>query len=285
MKKKGGLRTKGILKSGDATHPLVSIITVVYNGEKHIKDTIQSVQQQTYSPIEYIIIDGGSKDNTLTIIEKHEGSIDYWVSEPDKGISDGFNKGIQACRGEIVGIINSDDWYERDAVEKIVKNIGDNDVAYGKIVYWRHNKIDKVSPANHTLLPREMSVNHMAVFVRKTAYEKWGSFDTALKYAMDYDLLLRFFLGGATYVYIDAIIANMRWGGLSDNLWISAVKEVHAIKLKNKLPKTFAWFYTLKIFLFISGSKLMNVLKIRKPYLRLKQILQAKQVDNMYEES
>jgi glycosyltransferase involved in cell wall biosynthesis len=270
MKRSGGLHTKRIFKNGNITHPLVSIVTVVYNGEKHIEDTIRSVLQQTYNPIEYIIIDGGSRDNTLSIIEKYGDKIDYWISEPDRGISDGFNKGLQACRGEITGIINADDWYEPDAVEKIVKAIGDNDIAYGKIVYWRNNKIDKVSPANHTLLPREMSLNHMGVFVRKRAYEKWGFFDITLKYAMDYDLLLRFFLNGAKYVHVDAIIAHMRWGGLSDKGWMGAVKEVHQIKMKNKLPIAFAWFYTLKIFLFIAGSKIIHQLGIRPAYLKVK---------------
>jgi glycosyltransferase involved in cell wall biosynthesis len=276
MEHTGGSRISGKRKKPDAIDPLVSIVTVVYNGEKYIERTIQSVLQQTYSPIEYIIIDGGSKDKTISIIKKYDEQIAHWISEPDKGISDAFNKGIQACQGEIIGIINADDWYEPDAVEKIVKTIGEYDIAYGKIVYWRNNKIDKISPADHTLLPREMSVNHMGVFVRKSAYERWGMFDTTLKYAMDYDLLLRFFLGGAKYVYVDEIIANMQWGGISDSRWIEAVKEVYRIKLKNKLPKAFAWFYTFKIFLFISGSKIMSALNIRGPYLKLKQVLQAK---------
>src|SRR5258705_5340519 len=102
--------------------PLVSIITIVYNGEKYIEDSIRSVINQSYKNIEYIIIDGGSSDNTVSIIKKYEKQIAFWISEKDKGISDAFNKGIAKATGEIIGILNSDDWYERDTVAKAVTN-------------------------------------------------------------------------------------------------------------------------------------------------------------------
>src|SRR5688500_14665300 len=110
--------------------PLVSVITVVYYGEKYIDAVIKSVLNQTYNYIEYIIIDGGSSDNTISIIKKYERQISFWVSENDEGISDAFNKGITKARGEIIGIINSDDWYEKDAVEKVVANSKNADVIY-----------------------------------------------------------------------------------------------------------------------------------------------------------
>ena len=104
----------------DKRKPLVSIVTIVYNGEKHLEQTIQSVLNQTYSNIEYIIIDGGSKDNTINIIEKYSDRLAYWISEKDNGISDAFNKGIAKSTGEIVGLINADDWYDFDAIKHVV---------------------------------------------------------------------------------------------------------------------------------------------------------------------
>ena len=100
--------------------PLISIITVSYNAVKTIEDTILSVINQTYPNIEYIIIDGGSTDGTLDIIKKYQDKITYWVSEPDKGIYDAMNKGIAKANGELIGIINADDWYELDAVQNVV---------------------------------------------------------------------------------------------------------------------------------------------------------------------
>jgi glycosyltransferase involved in cell wall biosynthesis len=286
MIKEGGLRTRNIRKSTfAANNPLVSIITIIFNGEKHIEHTIQSVLQQTYPNIEYIIVDGGSTDDTLSILKTYEDQIDYWVSEQDKGISDAFNKGIQYATGEIIGIINADDWYQPDAIATIVHNFGSNDILYGKIKYWREKKIDKVSSANHHLLTQEMSLNHPAVFVRRTAFERWGLFDLTCKYAMDYDLLLRFYLQGAKFQYLDQVLANMRWGGFSDNSWFNAVKEVHRIKLKNKLPRLSSFLFTIKIFCFILASKLLHTLGVRPAYLKLKESIKIKKVGKIYEKN
>ena len=100
--------------------PLISIITVSYNAVKTIEDTITSVLNQTYSNIEYIIIDGASTDGTLEVIKKYQDDISIIVSEPDKGIYDAMNKGIERANGELIGIINADDWYEANAVERSI---------------------------------------------------------------------------------------------------------------------------------------------------------------------
>ena len=99
--------------------PLISIITVVYNGEQHIQQTINSIKHQTYKNIEHIIIDGNSSDGTLDIIKKNK-SVSKYISEPDRGIYDAMNKGINIASGELIGILNSDDWYELSAVEIVV---------------------------------------------------------------------------------------------------------------------------------------------------------------------
>jgi glycosyltransferase involved in cell wall biosynthesis len=212
--------------------PLVSIVTIVYNGDKHLEQTIQSVLQQTYPHIEYIIIDGGSTDNSINIIKKYEDQLAYWISERDKGVSDAFNKGVNRAKGEVIGLINADDWYEKDAVEKVVTKIGSSDVVYGDLRLWKSEKPEVVFKGDHNYLNNEMTLNHPTVFVKRNCYLKYGSFDLTYKYAMDYDLLLRFKLKGCSFVYAGVVLANMRWEGLSDQQWYKACKEVFEIKNK-----------------------------------------------------
>src|SRR6478736_3483755 len=106
------------------TSPLITIITIVYNGEKHLEQTIRNVLDQNYDHLQYIIIDGGSTDQSVEIIKKYEKKLHYWISEKDKGISDAFNKGIAKATGEIIGIINADDWYESGALERVGREMG-----------------------------------------------------------------------------------------------------------------------------------------------------------------
>lgn len=125
----------------------VSIITVVYNGVKNIEQTIKSVLHQTYSNIEYIVIDGGSTDGSLDIIKKYSDSISYWVSEADKGIYDAMNKGISKATGDLIGIINSDDWYEPDAIMNMVTAYEENTVLYGIIrTICNENEVSLYAP-------------------------------------------------------------------------------------------------------------------------------------------
>jgi len=129
-KGEGGLRTKGFFKTSTPDKPLITIITVVFNGETHLEETIQSVINQTYDNVECIIIDGGSTDTTLDIITKYEDQIDYWISEKDNDIYDAMNKGLMLAMGDIVGIINADDWYERESIEKSIIALLDSNADY-----------------------------------------------------------------------------------------------------------------------------------------------------------
>lgn len=216
--------------------PLVSIITIVYNGERYMADCIRSIQRQTYPNIEYIVVDGGSTDDTLRIIGQFRDTISRLVSEKDEGISDAFNKGLSLATGEIIGIINTDDWYEDDAVEKAVGAIRDADVVYGDLRFWKNDNVDFVAKGDHFHLKDEMTINHPTVFVRKSCYRRFGSFDKQYKCAMDYDLLLRLLVHGCRFKYVPAVLANMRWGGLSDSRWMVGVRETLAIK-NNYLPR------------------------------------------------
>jgi len=119
----GGLRTRDYFKQSYPGRPLISIVTVVYNGAKHLEQTILSVLKQSYPNVEYLIIDGGSTDGTLEIIRQYEEAIDYWISETDKGIYDAMNKGISLASGDYIVFLNADDWYERGAIESVAQNI------------------------------------------------------------------------------------------------------------------------------------------------------------------
>ncbi|PWT96537.1 MAG: glycosyltransferase [Bacteroidetes bacterium] len=243
--------------------PLVSIITVVYNGEQFIEGAIQSVINQSYTNIQYIVIDGGSTDNTINIINRYKDHIAVFISERDNGISDAFNKGLKQAKGEIVGILNADDWYELDGLEKVVTNLGDNDVVYGDLRLWKDEKPDAIFKGDHDYLTREMTINHPTVFVRRKCYEKYGGFSMDFRYAMDYDLLLRLRVNGCKFAYVPSVLSNMRWGGVSDKYWYRACRE--SLFIKNKYMPQRHWLnrmYFAKHIAAIAIGKSLQYLKL-----------------------
>lgn len=212
----------------------VSIITVVYNGAKTIEKTIQSVLRQSYKHIEYIIVDGLSTDGTQKVIEKYKDSVVCFISEKDNGIYDAMNKGIERATGEIIGIINSDDWYDEKAVEKIVDYFEQNEVGlvYGEVAYVSQSKEVKFMPK----VPLDkmwyrMTISHPSVFVKKNVYEKYGKFDTNYKLASDYDFLLRVYSRQVKFGYIDDVIAYFRLGGASTVREKEMADETYAISM------------------------------------------------------
>lgn len=219
----------------------VSIITVAYNSEATIKDTIESVLNQTYKNIEYIIIDAVSKDKTIDIIKSYEEKfkqkkIEYkWISEKDNGIYDGMNKGIKMSSGEIIGIINSDDWYERDAIEKIINNekIKNWDMLYCdlRVIGTQRQFIKK---AKLTKIATTRNWNHPTTFVKKEVYEE---FKYQCKYIYDdLDFMLKVRKKGYKVSILNEIIANFRLGGVSNKKNLK--KLITDIKIRNKIYKT-----------------------------------------------
>lgn len=232
-------------------NPLVSIITVVYNGDKHLQQTIDSVAAQTYQNIEYIIVDGGSTDNTLNIIKSNQHWIAKWVSEKDKGIADAFNKGIQMAKGEIIGLANSDDWLEPSAIEFALKEIGDSDIVYGEVQFWHDEKPVNRTKSDHTKLRLGMTVAHPASFVRAEIYKNLGGFKIELKVAMDYELFLRFFNSGLKFKKVNKIFSNMRREGISDTRWLLGIKE--ELKIKDQYYNRYAnWFFFIRQYIIFS---------------------------------
>jgi len=212
----------------------VSIITVVYNGEKYLEQTIMSVLSQNYSNIEYIIIDGGSTDGTLGIIKKYENKLAYWISEKDNGIYDAMNKGIQHATGELIGLINSDDYYEPNSVSSIMNTYlknGKPDVLFGdmKLINTETNQ-SKIIFSSESKLNRDMTLNHPTCFVRKILYTE-KLFDSSFKICADYDFITYMYKHNKSFKYIPEIIACMRIGGASDN-FILSTKEVFIVQKK-----------------------------------------------------
>ena len=221
--------------------PKVSIVTVVRNGAGTIVRAMDSVLGQSYPNIEYIVIDGASTDGTLDLIRRYQDRLAFWSSEPDSGISDAFNKGIRRATGEWVGILNADDWYEPDAVSKVMTNAVGAAVVHGAMRYWdQMSPVEMVYPDQSKML-KEMCLGHPTCFVRRELYGKYGLFDESYKYAMDYEFLIRLFLNGERFVQLDDIIANMQCGGVSDDGWMSACAEVRDAKIKNNMNMLAAW--------------------------------------------
>jgi glycosyltransferase involved in cell wall biosynthesis len=231
----GGLRVMGVYKKSAPGKPLVSIVTITRNSASSIECAIKSVVSQDYGNVEYIVVDGASTDGTTDIIRRYDGSIDYWIIEPDAGISNAFNKGLSFCRGDIIGIINADDWYEPGAVTKAVAAFKDPtvDIVCGLVQYWEGDKKRFIRSSHPEKLKIGMYINHPSVFVRKSVYQSFGVFDEEYKYAMDYELLLRFKEKGAKFSSLNSVNANMRLAGTSDRNWEKALRETWTAKKKN----------------------------------------------------
>ncbi|KKO18185.1 MAG: hypothetical protein BROFUL_03138 [Candidatus Brocadia fulgida] len=232
-KGEGGLRSEGYFKKSCVGKPLVTIITVALNGVNYIEKTMKSVINQTYDNVEYVVIDGGSTDGTLDIVKKYKDSITYWISEPDDGISDAFNKGISLSAGDIIGILSAGDWYETDTIAQVVSHFstGKADIVHGMSQYWDSSaKKTHLICANHDLLHREMTVCHLTVFALRKCYTSIGLFRREFRYAMDYEWLLRAKVSGMTFLYINRCLAHSREGGISDRKWRSALWEVAQAK-------------------------------------------------------
>lgn len=209
----------------------VSVITPCLNSERTIRDTIESVLGQTYKNIEYIIVDGGSFDRTVEMIEeyrqKSDGRLRY-ISEKDHGIYEAMNKGISRVSGDIIGIINSDDWYEPDAIERVVRCFQQTnaEVVYGEIWLIDQNE-EREYHTWHSVFPP-----HPSTFIRREIYQRYGMFDTGYRIAADRELLLRFMMAGVRFKHIDAVLANFRKTGISNTRSLECARETYDIDLK-----------------------------------------------------
>ena len=199
-----------------------SIITVCKNSEKTIGRTIESVisQKNCGYDVEYIVIDGKSEDSTLRVLKQYEQHIDVLVSEKDSGIYEAMNKGLMRSTGEVIGILNSDDWYEKDAVKSSIENLikNDADISYGKMIVHHGDTEHIITPSWTVDSPWDhMPWPHPTVFSYKRVYESVGAFDTKYKVCADYDWLVRCYEKQYKFSYVDSVITNFSLGGISDN--------------------------------------------------------------------
>jgi len=232
----------------------VSIITATYNSSKTIIDTVNSIKNQSYNNIEHIIIDGVSKDNTIDLIKNSNPNCIIYQGKDD-GIYDAMNKGLKVTTGDIIGILNSDDFYPNEnVIEKIVDlfNSENYDASYGDLIYIDSEDITKVKRLwisgsyNHKNFLRGWMPPHPTFFVRKSVYEKYGLFNISLWGAADYELMLRFLFKNKISVgYLPSVVVHMRTGGQSNTSIFNRIKanieDRKAWKINDLKPK----WYTL----------------------------------------
>jgi len=201
----------------------VSIVTVVLNNKEYIEDCMESVFRQTHRPMEYIVIDGGSTDGTVEVIEKYADRVSFWMSEPDRGIYDAMNKGVRKSSGDVIGILNSDDMYaDEKVIEKVVGCFlkTSADTCYGDLVYvdrgtgeriiryWNAHEYHKKNFHRGWMPP------HPTFFVKREIYEKYSDFNLNFPLAADYELMLRFLYSKSVSTsYIPEYLVKMRTGG------------------------------------------------------------------------
>lgn len=230
----------------------ISLITVIFNNAETLKATIDSVVKQSYSNIEYIIVDGVSTDGSLDIINQHKDKITTFISEPDKGLYDALNKGIRLATGDVVGFIHADDLYASDRIiAQVAKafEVTGADAVYGDLYYVQKDNPDKIirywksNPFQYSLLKKGWMPPHPTFFVKRELYHRYGMFDTRYRIAADYDLMLRF-LGKyrITATYVPEVFIRMRMGGVSNRSLkniVCKMKEDYSAITRNDVGNLF----------------------------------------------
>ena len=229
-KKEGGLRTKGYFKKSFENKPLISVVTVVFNGEKFLEETIQSVINQTYDNVEYIIIDGGSNDGTLDIIKKYENEIDYWISEKDNGIYDAMNKGIEVASGEWINFMNAGDKLLFIPSLNQIKKIN---LIYGKVLLSNKKIFDYKKNLIFKDFARGMVVCHQTCFYHKNYY-KQSKYDLTYKLCAD-QKFTALSIKSNKALYIDEILAYYDLNGISSQNDLKILIEKYQLNHELKL--------------------------------------------------
>lgn len=227
----------------------ISLITVVYNGETFLEECIKSVIAQDYKNIEYILIDGGSTDGSLKIIEKYKSAINYFVSEKDKGMYDALNKGIEVASGDVVGILNSDDMLaSTDVISAIANHFITHrpDAVYGNLNYvdpFNTNKIVRkwiAKPFTKASIREGWMPAHPTFYVKRPLFKTFGNYSLNYGSAADYELMVRFLYSNSIKaVFLNKLIVTMRTGGMSNasltHRYKALINDYRAL-VANKVP-------------------------------------------------
>jgi glycosyltransferase involved in cell wall biosynthesis len=255
--------------------PTISVITVCFNSAATLADTLDSVAAQTHPEIEHIVVDGASTDGTLDIIERHGKHVARLISEPDKGIYDAMNKGLALASGEIVGFLNSDDFYADAAVlAKIASAFQDPtvDACYADLVYVTQDnsrvvRYWKSKPFTKGDFAKGWSPAHPTFYVRKSAIDRMGLFDQSYKMGVDVEFMMRYLeCGLVRSVYIPHVLVRMRLGGTSNQSLKNILlqnKEILVALHKNGIPFSVIRFAANKV---VSRLKQFIVGRFRRHY-------------------
>ena len=216
--------------------PLISIITINYNDGQHLNKTIESVLQQDYPNKEFIVVDGGSTDQSKAIIKTYEHAIDQWVSEKDKGVFDAMNKGLAMAKGDYINFMNAGDWFlTPDAISKVFENVESHqaDLVYGNHEVHYPNFIKKKKALPLHFLWKHMTFSHQALFTKRELLIK-HPFDLNFKIAADFNFIFNAYLNGYTFYYADVAVAGYLAGGQSEAKVIEAYLENKKIVFAHK---------------------------------------------------
>lgn len=252
-------------------NPKISIVTIAYNCENEIEETILSVINQQYDNKEYLIIDGASKDGTMDVVNKYRDKIDVIISEPDKGRSDAFNKGIAHATGDYIVMMNAGDLLADDALDKFARNYEPGyDVIKGNTIRWNEKtgfKSIEHPVIEYPEIPFNFLVCHQSTYISKSAYERFGGYGIDYKIVMDFELMLRFARHNAKFMKINENLAVFRMGGISQTSSKRRIKEMKRAMLENEHSK----FNTYVFILYVRLRSLMrNILNLVNPDLKSK---------------
>lgn len=223
----------------------ISIITVCYNSETTIRETIESVIGQTHPGIEYIVVDGASTDSTLSIINEYRKDISILISEPDKGIYDAMNKGVAAASGDFVGILNSDDIFiNNNVIEELVSFLQQNpdvDGSYADLVFVKRDNVNIITRkySSKIFSPSKIRFGimcpHPTFYAKREIFHKLGLYDIDYPIAADFELITRFIIGGVNLRRFDLIMVKMREGGISTSgFWQRIIQNFELVRACKK---------------------------------------------------
>ena len=218
--------------------PFLSVITICYNNAEGLKKTLDSIRKIKTDEVEYIVIDGASSDSTPEILAANKDIIDIIVSEKDDGIYNAVNKGIKLSHGSLIGLVHSGDIYLEkafDGLKELHQSYPDS-ILYGALKAIKNGEFDSIWGFTAKCLTEKM-IPHLACFVPKCIYDKYGTYDESFKIAADYECFLRFYKAGVSFVFTDTIVCGFNLEGISQNQTERTEKEVEAIKRKHGVYK------------------------------------------------
>jgi glycosyltransferase involved in cell wall biosynthesis len=265
----GGIRTQGYFKTSLPDQPLITIVTVVFNGAKNLEETIHSVINQKYSNVEFLIIDGGSTDGTLEIIRKYEHAIDYWISEKDKGIYDAMNKGLALAGGEWINFINAGDILNVNCIIKSHIEIKDRRlIIFSFKEYYR----DKLGKSKYRIVQAkykkyDLPTSHNAIIFPKCNSIKYN---TVYDISADYDYFLQYINAGFKTVFYDSVYMKYLIGGVSERMVLKVLKEKYIINKKYYHRNLEYWIYVISLLIKVMTAQAIKFLLPKKMLLYIK---------------